>query len=182
MNSRVIYPQPHHADKSWIMPTSCGLWVLLWCYCPFGLGWSCVRICEFTFCSFFLFFFFHAFQRVMQLLFMHCSLNSSRKCWLFHGEQCIHALFTDPQISLFSNFFIKNGSHNTIHTFKNYFAIVFSVSVFSFNKISSIQTDPICFPLESPWYIPKCVSRFCETLEIEVVEKYISLSSWLIYG
>ena len=44
-----------------------------------------------------------------------------------------------PQISLFNHFFIKNGSHNTIHTFKNYFATVFSVSV----KISSIQTDPI---------------------------------------
>ena len=46
----------------------------------------------------------------------------------------------DPQTSLFSNFFIKNGSHGTIHIFKNYFATVFSV--FSFNKISSIQTDP----------------------------------------
>ena len=33
----------------------------------------------------------------------------------------------DPQNSLFSNFFIKNGSHGTIHTFKNCFTIVFSV-------------------------------------------------------
>ena len=49
-------------------------------------------------------------------------------------KQCIHALFTDPQIPLFSNFFIKNGSHGTIHTFKNYFATVFSVSVFNFSK------------------------------------------------
>ena len=31
----------------------------------------------------------------------------------------------EPQISLFSNFFIKNGSHGTIHIFKNYFATVF---------------------------------------------------------
>ena len=45
-----------------------------------------------------------------------------------------------PQTLLFINFFIKNGSHSTIHTFKNYFATVFSV--FSFSKISSIQTDP----------------------------------------
>ena len=36
-------------------------------------------------------------------------------------------------------FFIKNRSHGTIHTFKNYFATVFSI--FSFSKISSIQTD-----------------------------------------
>ena len=49
-------------------------------------------------------------------------------------EQCIHAPFMDPQISLFNNFFIKNGSHDTIHTFKNYFATVFSISIFSFNK------------------------------------------------
>ena len=46
----------------------------------------------------------------------------------------------DLQTSLFSNFFIKNVSHNTIHTFKIYFAIIFSV--FSFIKISTIQTDP----------------------------------------
>ena len=44
----------------------------------------------------------------------------------------------DPQISLFNNFFIKNGFHDTIHIFKNYFATVFSVSAI----ISSIQTDP----------------------------------------
>ena len=33
---------------------------------------------------------------------------------------------------------MKNGSHDTIHTFKNYFVTVFSVSA----KISSIQTNP----------------------------------------
>ena len=49
-------------------------------------------------------------------------------------KQYIRTLFTNPQISLFSNFFIKNKSHNTIHTFKNYFATVFSISVFSFSK------------------------------------------------
>ena len=38
------------------------------------------------------------------------------------------------QITLFSNFFIKNGSHSTIYTFKNYFATVFSVLIFSFSK------------------------------------------------
>ena len=92
------------------------------------------------FCVFLFFFFFWVFTcfRVMRLLFMHCFMNSSRKCWLFHGEQCTRALFTDAQISFFSNFFIKNGSHGTIHTFKIYFATVFSV--FNFSKISSIQT------------------------------------------
>ena len=46
----------------------------------------------------------------------------------------------DPQISFFNKIFIKNGSHDTIHTFKNYFAIMLSV----FSKISSIQTHPKC--------------------------------------
>ena len=54
-------------------------------------------------------------------------------------KQYIYVLFTIPQIILFSNIFIKNGSHNTIYTFENYFATVFSVST----KISSIQTHPL---------------------------------------
>ena len=42
----------------------------------------------------------------------------------------------DPQTSFFNNFFIKNGSHGTIHTFKNYFAIVFLVFSFQFSMVS----------------------------------------------
>ena len=49
-------------------------------------------------------------------------------------KQYIYALFMDLQISFFNNFFIKNGSHGTIHTFKNYFTTTFSVSIFNFNK------------------------------------------------
>ena len=33
----------------------------------------------------------------------------------------------DPQISFFNKTFIKNRSYGTIHTFKSYFATVFSV-------------------------------------------------------
>ena len=84
--------------------------------------------------SLFLFFFF---SRVLGVI-GYCASLFSRKCWLFHGAQCIRSLFTDPQIPLFSNFFIKNGSHGTIYIFKKYFATVFSVS----KKISSIQIDP----------------------------------------
>ena len=43
------------------------------------------------------------------------------------------------KMTLFSNFFIKNGSHSTIYTFKNYFFTVFLVSA----KISCIQTDRV---------------------------------------
>ena len=55
----------------------------------------------------------------------------------FYHEHYIYVLFTDSQISLFNNFFIKNEFYGTIYTFKNYFAIVFSVST----KINSIQMD-----------------------------------------
>ena len=58
-------------------------------------------------------------------------------------EQCIRTLFTVPQITLFSHFFIKNRSHSTIYTFKNYFATVFSVSVFSFSKNKLNPNTPI---------------------------------------
>ena len=77
-------------------------------------------------------------------------------------EQCTDVLFTDPQIPLFSHFFIKNGSHNTIYTFKNYFATVFSV--FSFSKINYIQTDPNCWSLSinrGSFY----KKRHCEQIE-----------------
>ena len=45
----------------------------------------------------------------------------------------------DPQTSFFNKTFIKNGSHGTIHTFKIYFVIVFSV----FNKNKLYPKIPI---------------------------------------
>ena len=79
------------------------------------------------FCFVFFFFFSRVFGRV-RLLF-----NEQQPQMLtFFSEQCIRALFTDPQISFFINFFIKNGSHGTIYTFKNYFATVISVISFQF--------------------------------------------------
>ena len=43
----------------------------------------------------------------------------------------------NPQISLFSNFFIKNGFHDTTHTFKNYFTTIFLI--FNFNNFQFQQ-------------------------------------------
>ena len=57
----------------------------------------------------------------------------------FNSIQC--ALFTEPQILLFSNFFIKNGFHGTIHIYIyiNYFATVFFSFQFQFSVFSYIQ-------------------------------------------
>ena len=74
-------------------------------------------------------------------------------------EQCICVLFTVPQITFFSKFFIKNGSHNIIYTFKNYFAIVFSVSVFSFSKNKLNPNTPLLFMFESFQYVVKFLSK-----------------------
>ena len=95
-----------------------------------GGVWIHVAFVPSAFPAFSLFFFFccSTHFRGQQLLFMHCSWTVTATFDYFN-----------PQISLFINFFIKNGSHGTIHTFKNYFTTVFSV--FSFSKINSIQTD-----------------------------------------
>ena len=81
------------------------------------LDWteSCVCVCSFTF-HFYLFIFLTA-------TFDFSTVNSAR----------VHCLQVS-QITFFSNFFIKNGSHSIIYTLTNYFTIVFSVSVFSFSK------------------------------------------------
>ena len=55
----------------------------------------------------------------------------------------IHILFMGPTATLFRKKNIKNRSHGTIHTFKNYFAIVFSVFSFSNNKFN--PNRPKCY-------------------------------------
>ena len=46
------------------------------------------------------------------------------------------------QTLLFSNFFIKNRSHDTIYTFKNYFTTVFSVFNFQFQQNKFYSNGP----------------------------------------
>ena len=103
-------------------------WIFLFILCV-CLGWRLLRyVSVSTFSPFFFFFFFHAFFPSQAATVYVLYMNSSRNIWPVLREQCIRVLFTDPQISFFINFFIKNGSHGTIYTFKNYFATVFSVS------------------------------------------------------
>ena len=84
----------------------------------------CIEHCASTFhvfCVFFIYFLF--FYSPQQQLLTRSSVNSA----LVHCSRV-------PQTSLFINFFIKNGSHSTIHTFKNYFTTVFSVLSFQFQQ------------------------------------------------
>ena len=109
--------------------------VLVW----IALKLRCVYECCVLFFFFFFFFLFsHVFGGV-RLLF-----NEQQPQMLtFFNEQCIRALFTDPQISFFINFFIKNGSYGTIYTFKNYFATVISAISFQFQQNKSYPNRPL---------------------------------------
>ena len=93
-----------------------------------------------TFVFVFAFFFFFTRLWHLWLLFMHYAWTIVVKFDFsyFFFSQSVHTvqLFIDPQISLFSNFFIKNGPHCTIHTFKNYFTIIFFNFQFQFSVIS----------------------------------------------
>ena len=89
--------------------------------------------------SFFFFFFFTHFR------------EGETKFTVYETNVTVHALFwyclctVHGTHSYFIQKNIKNGSHSTIYTFKNYFVTVFSVFSFQFSisaTISSIQTDP----------------------------------------
>ena len=71
-------------------------------------------------------------------LFLSCSI------WFFSNFLAtlvgpVHCL-RDLQTSLFSNFFIKNGSHSIIYTFKNYFITVFFSFQFSTLSKRTLRT------------------------------------------
>ena len=83
----------------------------------FRLSISCIR--RFAFSSFF---------------FTHVSTFRDK----VHYSRTVHELFIGPTTTLFKKQILKNGSHSTIHTFKIYFATVFSV----FSQINYIQTSP----------------------------------------
>ena len=92
---------------------------------------SCVHI---LFCVFFVFFFFFFF-----LLPAYADFGGQK---LLFCTVVVLFIYCSNIVYTLKN--IKNGSHDTFHTFKNYFATVFSVSA----TISSIQTDPL--PLQPP--------------------------------
>ena len=134
--------------------------------------------------AFAVFFFWHMFERQTRLLFMHCS-------WIVVAMLDFSTIFStsvglvhyslDPQPSLFSNFFIKNRSHGTIHTFKNYFATVFFSFQFQFLVFSYIQTDPVSLSLNTfPHIFSITKQKYGNSRERWNVPK--SLSSWVNFS
>ena len=71
---------------------------------------------------------------------LDCTENSrhARLCFFCVGP--VHCLW-DPQVRILKGKKIKTKSHSTTHTFKNYFATIFSVFSFQFLGINDIQTE-----------------------------------------
>ena len=101
-----------------------------------------LRFLRFQFAAFSFFFFFTRFLPLAATVHVRY-MNSSRNIWPVFREQYIRVLFTDPQILFFINFFIKNGSHGTIYTFKNYFATVISAISFQFQQNKFYPNRPL---------------------------------------
>ena len=84
-----------------------------------------------------------------------------------------HALFTRPASTDFSKFFFKMGSHGTIHTFKNNFAIMFSV--FSNKQFSN---KPLVSVL---YYKSLCVCLDCTENNRRVRLRFFEWVSCTVY-
>ena len=93
-------------------------------------------------CVFQLFFFFFTHFLDLQLLFNEQSPQILTFQTFF--SQSVHIVYCSRthKFHFLVTFFIKNGSHGTIHTFKNYFVTVFFSFQFQFSVFNGIQTDP----------------------------------------
>ena len=88
--------------------------------------------------------FFFLFTRfgVVRLLFMHCSLNSNRKCWLFIVNNVYMHCSRIHKLHFSVTFSLKMGFTILFTHLKIILLQYFQFSVFNFSKINSIQTDP----------------------------------------
>ena len=110
---------------------------------PVWIRWICFPLLRF----FFSFFFFFGTRNWRQrLLFMYCAWTVAEIfdfSTIFSTSVGLVYCSLDSQILLFNNFFIKNGSHGTIHLFKNYFVTVFSVFSFQFQQNKFYPNRPL---------------------------------------
>ena len=114
----------------------------------------------------------HALRVNSNLIWVHCSCTVWHcSCTVQHCSCTVHVLKN-----------IKNGTHDTIYTFKNYFGTVFSVFSFKFSAtISSIQTDPVyirlCFDILFFIFLLYLYIK----MWIWITHLCVSQSKWLIY-
>ena len=90
----------------------------------------------------FFFFFFHAFSPHLRLLFMYGIWTVTATFDQFFMNNTRMYCSRTHKFHFFINFFIKNGSHGIIYTFKNYFATVISAISFQFQQNKSYPNRP----------------------------------------
>ena len=81
----------------------------------------------------------------------------------------------DPQTSFFTQTFIKNGSHDTIYTFKNYFTIVLLVFVFNFQQNIRYLNTPFIYLIHHFTIHPTSMLLFFRT-QLNTIHLFIILS------
>ena len=118
----------------------------------------------FTFRSFFFFFFFHVFWR-----------NSSHKGWIFCSKQWSMHYSRTHKFHFSAIFSLKMGPTVLFTHLKIILLQYFQFSVFSFSKISSIQTDPQCVILSSTHVFLHC----CPTIFFVCCVLFVCM--WFIY-
>ena len=103
---------------------------------------------------------------------LHWNFSTSVRafCWKNVGPM---ALFMDPQNLSKHRFQYKFGSYSTIHTFKNYFAIIFSVISFQFSANKRYLNTSLLFIFFSHFVfvnahvnptMPHCTAHLCPCL------------------
>ena len=107
------------------------------------LSWRLLRcVSVSTFSLFFFFFFFTCFPPHKRLLFMYCTWTVTATFDQFYVNSASMHCSRSHKFHFLSIFFIKNGSHGTIYTFKNYFATVISAINFQFQQNKSYPNRP----------------------------------------
>ena len=131
------YFDGHTPLRGWLYPAPVQWYIsaILWVF-----GFSLLLRFSFTVCFLFFLFFFLAREQWSHL----SSLCRDKNHYLYTVHHCLHTVHTLKNI--------KNGSHSTIHTFKNYFATVLSVFNFSNNKLN--PNRPFVFFWGENWYLP----------------------------
>ena len=125
--------------------------------CVFGLAFAALRFSFYVF-SFF-FFFFTRFPPHKRLLFMYCTWTVAATFDQFYvNSASVHCSRTH-KFHFLSIFSLKMGPTVLFTHLKIFLLQCFQFSVFSFSKISSIQTHPQCLVASLRSFFPSCVRR-----------------------
>ena len=104
-NLSLLCTRPNHLKQLSFHLSSIGVILIFkWIFS----SWILCASLDTRLCFAFLFFFFTRFGKT-RLLFMYCSMNSNRKCWLFCSKQCIMYCSGTHKFHFLATFSLKMG-------------------------------------------------------------------------